>query len=88
VLGFFLENLFAKRFSNFPKNFGSWAKLPQSLATPFVLTTAPIKFYLLKAKDLKFFAKLFAKSLPPEAFALPDKSQFIYHQKQLKEVEL
>jgi len=31
---------------------------------------------LKEAKDLKFFVKLFAKSLPPEAFVLPDKLKF------------
>jgi len=31
-----------------------------------------------KANDLKFFAKLFAKSLPPEAFVIPDKLKFVF----------
>jgi len=61
-----------KGFSNFSKNFRVMDKAPAepcSALALLVLTTAHIKFYLLKAKDLKFFAKLFAKSLPPEARA-------------------
>jgi len=73
-----LKTLFGKRvFKLSQKLSGQGQSSRRALLRPNVLTTAHIKFYLLKAKELKFFAKLFAKSLPPEARVLPDKSQFV-----------
>jgi len=48
----------------------------RALLRPHVLTTARGKIQFHKILYLKFFVELFAKSLPPEARVLPDKSQF------------
>ena len=77
MLGFFLENLsFEKGSQTLQRTRGQGQSSRRALLRPAVLTTAPIKQCLYKTNDLKFFAKLFAKSLPPEAFVLPDKSKF------------
>jgi len=45
------------------------SSLPQTLLRPYVLWAARERVLSSKIHYLKFFAELFAKSSPPEAFA-------------------
>jgi len=67
----FLENLFAKRFSNFPKNFGSWEKLPQSLAPPCRAHNGSYQILFVKSQRFKVFCQAFCKKLAAGGFRAP-----------------
>ena len=72
-----MKTFLKKGFQTFQKPSEQGKRLPLPLLRPAVLTTGIRKYSWQKPFVLSFLPSFFAKSLPPEARVLPDKSQFI-----------